>query len=234
MGSFWVAIRRYRRELPSKGLSYFVASKGQTVRIHIWNSGNAPIEKEDYLSPVGFTFGHDAHIREAYVESQTPEDLGLNLGDEKGLDSGNLEIPQIYVNPNDKFAFRIVLADTEKLNNPKPYGRIRGTHQLFKETKARRLVGATERPSIQTYLLFVLVVFFAIATLISAVYALSYAQEATQQANERKLAQDMLQREQVQREVLNEELQQEEEEARLREKARLAEDEAMQQTASEP
>jgi len=144
--SFWVAVQKYRREVARKHLTYFshVNPRQATIVIHIWNSGNILIEPEDYISHLGFDFGQGTQVHEAKVEYQVPEDLDIAV---KIADSQKLEILPSLLNPEDRFAVRLLLRFPEKPQqarrlaarvDPKPYGRIRGTHKALKK-KGRRL-----------------------------------------------------------------------------------------------
>jgi len=133
-GLFWIGFERYKREVPHKGLSYSVEDNGgefggETFTIHVWNSGNVPIEQEDYLSAMGFNLGDMAEVQEVSVEGQQPEDLVV---DASAAPSGKIQIAPIYLNPRDSFTLRISLKDSRFVGAPRPYGRIRGVHQLFR------------------------------------------------------------------------------------------------------
>jgi hypothetical protein len=132
--TLWIAILRYRREVVNKRISYFVkSSKDNLARFYVWNSGNAPIEQEDYISSsLGFEFGNQVTFRDVSVEYQAPHDLGVNV---TVVDSVRLEIPKLVLNPGDGFTVQVLIADSEVKQKPRPYGRIRGTHELFKEEK---------------------------------------------------------------------------------------------------
>ena len=123
IGSFWVAIKRYRREVPQKQLSYRTktSADNQNVTIYTWNSGNSVIDPEDYVSPIGYNFG-DVQIRESFVVEQAPEDLGVEA---TVLDSRKLELAPLVLNPKDSFTLRVRTGETESTVNPRPYGRIR-------------------------------------------------------------------------------------------------------------
>jgi hypothetical protein len=102
-GLFWIGFERYKREVPHKGLSYSVEDNGgefggETLTIHVWNSGNVPIEQEDYLSAMGFNLGDMAEVQEVSVEGQQPEDLVV---DASAAPSGKIQIAPIYLNPRD-------------------------------------------------------------------------------------------------------------------------------------
>jgi len=153
MGSFWVAIRRYRREVPQKQISYRTktAADNQKVTIYAWNSGNSVIDPEDYISPIGFNFGKNVQIRESIVVEQSPEDLGIEA---KVLDARKLELAPLVLNPKDSFTLHVRMGETELTVNPRPYGRVRGVHQLFRLIEAERETGKPAGPSGLTYAAF--------------------------------------------------------------------------------
>jgi hypothetical protein len=141
--SFWVAVQRYRREVARKQLTYFSRSKIRqaAITIYVWNSGNILIEPEDYISPLGFNFGEGTQVQDVKVEYQVPEDLDIAV---KVVDSQKLEIIPTLLNPEDEFAVRVLLRFPEKPQqarrltrrvDPKPYGRIRGTHIALRKRK---------------------------------------------------------------------------------------------------
>jgi len=152
IGSFWVAIKRYRREVPQKQLSYRTktSADNQNVTIYTWNSGNSVIDPEDYVSPIGYNFG-DVQIRESFVVEQAPEDLGVEA---TVLDSRKLELAPLVLNPKDSFTLRVRTGETESTVNPRPYGRIRREHQLFMLREAEREIGKPASPSGLTYAAF--------------------------------------------------------------------------------
>ena len=143
--SFWVAVQRYKREVARKQLTYSLSAKKRQAAIIILvrNSGNILIEPDDYISPLGFDFGEGAQVHEATVEYQVPEDLDTSV---TVVDSRKLEILPALLNPEDRFAVRVFLKFPEKLAwqkaeyltarvDPKPYGRIRGTHKALQKRK---------------------------------------------------------------------------------------------------
>jgi hypothetical protein len=85
--ALWITVQRYRREVTHKRISYFVKSADKDLaRIYVWNSGNAPIEQEDYISSsLGFDFGNEVQFRAVSVEYQAPQDLGVEVS---AMDAG--------------------------------------------------------------------------------------------------------------------------------------------------
>jgi hypothetical protein len=132
--SFGIAALRYRREVENKQLSYFVEPADRdSVSVYVWNSGNTPIEEEDFISDsIGFDFGREVQIRDVSVEFQSPEDLGVNVTLEE---SGRLEVPAIFLNPGDRFTLRALFSNSDVQGKLRPYGRIRGIHDLFRVGK---------------------------------------------------------------------------------------------------
>jgi hypothetical protein len=138
-GSLWIAQQRYKVEVLRKRLSYFLSSFSyngtQHVAIYIWNSGNTPIEQEDFISPLGFTMGNDAEILTARVGYQEPEDLGVTI---QVVNAVKLEIGPIYLNPEDRFTLETSLATADDVrDNIRPYGRIRGVHRVLVEEERK-------------------------------------------------------------------------------------------------
>ena len=122
-------------EILRKKLSYFLSAflrnDNHFVIIYVWNSGNTSIEKEDYINPLSFNLGKDVQILAARVRYQAPEDLGVAV---EVIEPGKVEIPPVYLNPRDRFSLETILKTSYDVRkNMKPYGRIRGAHQVFEE-----------------------------------------------------------------------------------------------------
>jgi hypothetical protein len=76
------------------------------------------------------------------VEYQVPEDLDMSV---TVVDSQKPEILPALLNPEDRFAVRVFLKFPERPQkakrltarvDPKPYGRIRGTHKALQKRKS--------------------------------------------------------------------------------------------------
>jgi hypothetical protein len=94
-------------------------------------------------------------VQEAYIEYQVPDDLGAEV---QALDSRRLEMPKIYLNPDDELALRVRVARTQEAT-PSPYGRVQGPHQLFQRVQE----GATTEEMIYRTVITAFIITFALS-----------------------------------------------------------------------
>jgi len=75
--------------------------------VRVVNSGNVPIEKQDFERPVSFTFGKETKgkILDAIVAQTTPPGMGAAI-----IQNGNtVAIKPALLNPNDSITLRVLL-----------------------------------------------------------------------------------------------------------------------------
>lgn len=96
----------------------------QLVLIEISNTGNVPIEAEDYKKPISFNFGEEAQVLTAEVIKTDPEELQASVSIDKGI----VSLTPILTNAGDSLTLKIIVSGLGEVT--KASSRIIGVKQL--------------------------------------------------------------------------------------------------------
>ena len=83
--------------------------KVRLIVLRIFNSGNVPVESEDYEEPISIRLG-DARVLSAEVIKKSPKNLKSTLIIEKGV----VTLYPTLLNPADSLKIKILVSDYEK------------------------------------------------------------------------------------------------------------------------
>jgi hypothetical protein len=81
--------------------------EAQLVLIEISNTGNLPIEAEDYKIPISFNFGEEAQVLTAEVIKTIPEELHASVSTDEGI----VLLTPILTNPGDSLTLKIIVSE---------------------------------------------------------------------------------------------------------------------------
>ncbi|MBD2533268.1 hypothetical protein H6G97_28330 [Nostoc flagelliforme FACHB-838] len=93
------------------------------IIIKFVNSGNTPIQSNDYYQPVTIVFNRSAEILSVEILEQSPNNLGVV----PVYTSQNIEIPKILLNQKDCFDLKVLVTNFQDLS---VNGRIAGVKEI--------------------------------------------------------------------------------------------------------
>jgi len=99
---------------------------GYAALIEIKNSGKLPITKEDFVTPLSFSFGDKATVLEAHIVKQVPPDLLASLA----IVDSVVRLNPLLLNPADSVVFGVLVDGGRK--KVRASGRIVGISRIKK------------------------------------------------------------------------------------------------------
>jgi len=98
--------------------------KVESLTLQFENSGNVPINAQDFEKPMEVVFEKDSHILSAEVANASPSNLKPTVS----LSVASIAIAPLLLNANDRFALTIVVSGS--VGTPRPNARISGIGEI--------------------------------------------------------------------------------------------------------